>query len=592
MRTRRLFWQLYPSYLLITLVSLLVVAVYASVAVERFYRRQTAVHLRARAYLVEEQFREELAQGQSERIDALCKRLGPRSSTRITVILPSGEVVGDSEKPPAEMDNHADREEIREALAGRVGSKVRYSFTMEQDMMYVAVPVEDGGTIIGVLRTSVPVTAVEATVAMIHWRIAVAGFAVAVIAAGVSLLVARRIVRPLEEIQRGAERFARGDLRHKLPTAGTRELAALAEAMNQMAAQLDDRIRTVLQQRNEREAVLSSMVEGVLAVDRQECVVSVNQAGAELLGVDPQEAEGRSLQEIVRDPDLQRLVAEVLESQQPRTGDIRMALAAGEERHLNAQGTVLRDARQSAIGAVLVLHDVTRIKRLELVRRDFVANVSHELRTPVTSIKGFVETLIDGAKDDPQEADRFLRIVARQADRLNAIIEDLLTLSRVEQEAETREIALDEGPIRDVLEAAVAVCRSKADGKDIRLEVACDGELHAPINPPLLEQAVVNLVDNALKYSLQGQTVQVDAVRTENEVVIRVRDHGCGISREHLPRIFERFYRVDRARSRELGGTGLGLSIVKHIAQSHGGRATVRSTPGEGSTFCIHLPGG
>jgi two-component system phosphate regulon sensor histidine kinase PhoR len=230
------------------------------------------------------------------------------------------------------------------------------------------------------------------------------------------------------------------------------------------------------------------------------------------------------------------------------------------------------------------------LKKLEKVRRDFVANVSHELRTPVTSIKGFVETLLDGAMNNPDELPRFLKIVAAQTDRLNAIIEDLLTLSRIEQEEEKSEIPLVRASVSGVLETAIEVCRQKAGEKNISLEMTCDADLTADMNAPLLEQAVINLIDNAIKYSTPDQAIQLSAERSEGELVIRVRDEGCGIGREHLSRIFERFYRVDKARSRRLGGTGLGLAIVKHIAQAHGGRATVESILGKGSTFSIHLP--
>ena len=233
---------------------------------------------------------------------------------------------------------------------------------------------------------------------------------------------------------------------------------------------------------------------------------------------------------------------------------------------------------------------MTRLKRLEMVRRDFVANVSHELRTPVTSIKGFVETLLDGAMHNPDELQRFLRIVASQTDRLTAILEDLLTLSRVEQEENGAEIVFSPGPVKNVLDAAVEVCQMKASEKNIHVEITCDSVLQVPMNAPLLEQAVINLIDNAIKYSDPGQTVHVTATGSNGEVVIEIRDQGCGISREHLPRVFERFYRVDKARSRKLGGTGLGLAIVKHIAQAHNGRATVESSVGHGSTFSIRLP--
>ncbi|NLX97978.1 MAG: PAS domain-containing protein [Rhodopirellula sp.] len=413
---------------------------------------------------------------------------------------------------------------------------------------------------------------------------------VASLAGGVSWFVARRISRPLEEIKRGAELFASGDLTHQLPLPASQEIAALAETMNVMAAELNRRFHALVEQRNEREAILSSMVEGVFAVDLRERLISLNHAGAQLLHARFEDVQGRSLQEVVRNPALQRLVAGVLSTQQSASQEIEIHLCGGEQRILDAQGTVLFDSKDQAIGALVVLHDMTRVRRLENVRRDFVANVSHELKTPVTSIKGFVETLLDGALKDPDDAERFLKIVAAQADRLTAIIEDLLTLSRIEQGAEKTEISLAQGRIQSVLKEAAEVCQLKAAEKEIRLEVSCDPELAAEINAALLEQAVVNLIDNAVKYSPNRGSVLVDAIRTPAEVVIRVRDHGCGISREHVTRIFERFYRVDKARSRKLGGTGLGLAIVKHIAQAHGGRAGVESTLGVGSTFTLHLP--
>jgi len=417
----------------------------------------------------------------------------------------------------------------------------------------------------------------------VAWSLLVAGLLTAV-----SLLHARRIARPLEQLKQGAERFARGDLAHRLPVADSLEIGALAETLNHMAAELDDKLRAVLRQRNEREAILSSMVEGVLAIDAEDRVIRINQAAARLINIEASRAEGRSLPEIIRSSELYRLADAVLASQQPAESEI--VLRGKSDRVLHVNATVLQDAREGKLGALLVLHDVTELKKLEKVRRDFVANASHELRTPVTSIKGFVETLLDGAMHDPVELQRFLEIVAQQTDRLNALFEDLLTLSRIEQDAERPQIALASAPVRPVLEAAVEACRLKAAEKNIRMEITCPDDLQAAINPPLLEQAVINLIDNAIKYSPAEQTVAIDGLRGDDAVVIRVRDHGCGIGREHLGRIFERFYRVDPARSRKLGGTGLGLAIVKHIAQLHAGRATVESAVGQGSTFAIHLP--
>ena len=613
MRRRRLFWQLYPSYLLITLLALLTVVLYGSSALRGFYYDRVANDLETRALLLEEQVAALLPpEGQSadsealdearRAIDPLCKRLGEKlaerlgreSTTRITVVWPSGNVIGDSEGSPAEMDNHARREEIENALAGRIRPSVRTSPTLKLKMMYLAIPIQRRDETIGILRTSIPVTEIDHAMWEIQWKIAVAGLVVVVIAAGMGLFISRRISRPLERLRHAAERFARGDLSGRLPTGDSQEIASLADSINQMASELDQRIRTAVRERNEREAILSSMVEGVLAVDARQHLISLNQAGANLLSVDAEAVLGRSLQDVVRNPELEKLLADVIRDGRPIEDEF--VLDDGDrERFLSAQGTVLHDveaadSREHQTGALVVLHDVTRLKRLENVRRDFVANVSHELKTPITSIKGFAETLLDGAVDRPEDAKRFLRIVAAQSDRLNDIIEDLLTLSRLERETEKAKLPVEQGKVRDVLEAAVGVCQLRASEKDVRIELTCDDQLHARINAALLEQAVVNLVDNAVKYSPEGATVLLQADRNESDLVIRVRDHGCGIGPEHLPRLFERFYRVDKARSRKLGGTGLGLAIVKHIAQAHAGRAAVESTLDEGSVFSLHLP--
>jgi two-component system, OmpR family, phosphate regulon sensor histidine kinase PhoR len=585
---RRLLWQIFPACLLVTLASLAAVTWYASEALYRFYIDRTADELQSQARLVEPQFCELVVARNFDQVDALCKRLGEASGTRLTVILPGGKVKGDSVAQPAKMENHAGRPEIARALAGEPGASVHQSETLQEKFRYVAIPLRSQGRVVGVLRAAISLGAIDQALHGVRRNIAVGSLAVAAVLAGVSLMLSRRITRPLEELQRGAERFARGDLAYRLPIGDSLELAMLAETMNHMAADLDEKLQSLVHQRNEREAIFASMGEGVLAIDARERILRLNQAAARLLEVDPARAEGRTLLEVVRNVDLSSLVAAVLETHEALEGEV--VLRGHGERYLYVHGTVLHGMQPGASGALVVLRDVTELKKLETVRRDFVANVSHELRTPVTSIKGFVETLLDGAMHDAADLERFLRIVATQTDRLNAIIEDLLMLARVEQGAEKAEIALAAGAVRPVLEGALTTCGRKAADKKVRLELTCPAELTAAMNAPLLEQAVVNLIDNAVKYSPAGQSITVEALRADEEVLIRVTDRGCGIGPEHLTRIFERFYRVDKARSRELGGTGLGLAIVKHIANSHHGRVTVQSTVGHGSVFTIFLP--
>jgi two-component system phosphate regulon sensor histidine kinase PhoR len=587
-RKKRLLWQLYPSYLLITLVALVAAIWFASRTLKQVFLEQNASDLEARARLLEQQILEYLSPLDQKGIDRLCKKSGGLATTRITVILPSGRVIGDSAEDPAKMDNHIDRPEVIQALTGHIGVSTRFSATLQKNLMYVGVPLKRDPNIIGVVRASVPLTPIDEAIKGIQMKIAVGGLLIAILAAILSLLVSRRISRPIEEIRRGAESFARGDFRHRLPTFNSEEIGGLSETMNQMAVELHERINTIMRQRNELEAVLSSMVEGVIAADMEERVISMNHAAAQIFDCDPSEAQGRSIQEVVRNTALHRFVTNALSSKESIEKDI--VLYSDGERILNSHGTILRDSDGNRVGGLIVLNDVTRLRRLESMRRDFVANVSHEIKTPITAIKGFVETLRDGAMKNPEDAERFLGIVEKHVDRLDAIIEDLLNLSRIEQEIERDEIILHEGHIRDLLQAVIQLCEAKAAPKNIRIELSCDEDLKANIDAPLLEHAVVNLLDNAIKYSDEGSTVWVESTQADGEIIISVRDQGRGIAKEHLPRVFERFYRVDKARSRALGGTGLGLAIVKHITEAHGGHVDVKSLLGKGSTFSLHLP--
>jgi two-component system phosphate regulon sensor histidine kinase PhoR len=488
------------------------------------------------------------------------------------------------------VQNHKDRPEIGEAVQSErcVGSSMRYSNTTKEDRMYVAVALRENGRLVAVVRTSMPLTAIHNSIAELYLKILLAGVLATAPMAAVSLWISRRISRPLQEMTAGAQRFARGELDHRLADSDSEEIDALSAAMNEMAAQLDDRIRAVTRQQNEQQAMLVSMDEGVLAVDPQGTIISFNQALADLLHAKSDELAGRVIHEVIRKPDLLEFVELTLSSPSPVEKTIE--LHDTQDTQLRARGTALLDAQQQKIGALVVLHDVTRPLRLEAVRRDFVANVSHELGTPITAIKGFVESLLDGALEDRAHANRFLRIVLKQVDRLDAMADDLLTLSRLESEGEQQALERKPDSVRDVLRAAIQTCEPIAAERQVRIELGCSDELVTDIDALLLERAVVNLIDNAVKYSAPGTVVQVSGEREGGRIVVRVKDEGGGIAANHLPRLFERFYRVDKARSRERGGTGLGLAIVKHIAVLHHGSVDVASSLGVGSTFSICLP--
>lgn len=575
-------------YLLITVAALLILTWYLSHLLPEFYHNQVADDLLARARLIEQQIAPKLKEADFQAVNSLSKKLGTSSSTRITVILSDGAVIADSDQDPARMENHGDRPEFKEALEKGVGRAIRFSGTLNKTMMYLAVPIEEQGKTLAVVRTSIPAVAMDKNLKDIYNKIFLSVGIIAIFAAGVTLVIARTISRPIEQMKETAQQFASGHLEHRVPIPKQTELAELGQALNEMARQLQDRFETISRQRNELEAILSSMTEGVLAVDQRGHIVSINKAAAEFFGTDPGRAQGRSVEEVVRNIDFQEFVRATLSEEHPGQRDV--ILSGPEDRVVRLDGTSLGDGKGDQRGAVIVISDMTRMRRLEEVRRDFVANVSHELRTPITSIKGFAETLLDGASRKPEDAERFLQIIAKHADRLNAIVEDLLTLSSLEDGTEKRKITFEKAAVKPVLDSVIEMSTIKAQEKQITVELDCDEPLEAKINTILLEQALLNLVDNAIKYSEPQSRIQLKARRVENRIAISVRDSGCGIARIHQDRIFERFYVVDKSRSRKLGGTGLGLAIVKHIAEVHGGHVTVESTPGAGSTFTILLP--
>ncbi|NLI15076.1 MAG: PAS domain-containing protein [candidate division Zixibacteria bacterium] len=584
---RKLIWQLFLSFIIIIVLSVAAVTIYITRSLKEFYLNEMSYELQARAQLIKDNFADSTLLQNTAVVDSLCKNLGKQSSSRITIVTLSGHVIGDTDENPAGMENHLNRPEIQKALGGGVGMAKRYSHTRGEMMLYSAIPILINGQISGAVRVARPLSALDKEFSSIYPRIIFDCIVLLFLAGSISYYFSRRFSVPLEKMTQVSEEFSRGNFQHKLSPGNSIEIDKLAQAMNRMAEQLDEKIKTIINQRNELEAVLSSMVEGVLAFDLNERLVNLNKAAARILDLDGVQALGHYIQEVIRHPHLQAFVKKVIHDGQPMEGEI--SIQRNGDRVLQMHGTALTSEKGENLGALVVLHDITHIRHLENIRRDFVANVSHELKTPITSIKGFIETLRDGAIGDSDDAARFLDIIARQSDRLNAIVEDLLTLSKIE-EAEKTEIPLELGSLKYVIQNAVDACELKLKEKNITLTFECPEDIHCQINKQLLEQAIVNLLDNAIKYSEAGGAIELACKSSNNEAIISVRDWGIGIEKKHLPRLFERFYRVDKGRSSELGGTGLGLAIVKHIAIAHHGYVGVDSLIGKGSVFTIHLP--
>lgn len=585
MARRRLNSQLFISYLVIILLAVVALGWFASQSVKSFYFSEKRDDLKARAVLVREAL-DIKRDNAPESLSNFCRRVGENTATRITLIHNDGHVLADSHEDASVMDNHRDRPEIREAIGNGEGTSIRYSHTLDEEMMYLAIFTEISDKPI-VVRLSVPITSLQETLAVMRKRIIFAVILIAAVSSGISYLVSQRIVRPLEAIKRGADRFAAGDLNRKLSIPNLEETVSLAETLNEMASQLDARIMTILKQRNEREAILTSMVEGVVAIDEEGRIMTFNEAAAKLLGIDLEIELGKPLTELVRSSKLTDFLKKTMKSDGVIESEIE--LEGDRKRFVQVHGVRLRGDDGPTTRTLIVLNDISRLKKLEQVRRDFVANVSHELKTPITSIQGYAETLQDFLSEKDNDATQFLSIIVRQSERMKLIIDDLLHLSQIEDMQERGELQKIPTEIFPLLESAVEDVRLQSGTKNLAFDLHCSEDLIVEVNSQLFRQAVTNLLDNAVKYG-DGSKILLNCLKVEDNIEVRITNAGSIIEPEHRERLFERFYRVDKDRSREKGGTGLGLAIVKHIALAHGGKVSVESKAVEGNTFSLCLP--
>ncbi len=524
-----------------------------------------------------------------EAIDPIADRLGEQCGARVTVVRDDGVVAGDSSIPLSSvplMENHGDRPEILEAIASGIGNSIRYSNTLETDMAYVAVPFRTEQAR-GVVRVALPLQQFRWIESHI-WKIVLAALGIGLLLSVVLSWGTERLVsRPIERMTEVARRQAAGDLEVTASAPAHVELSSLAAALNEMAAQSKDRLSRIREENAQLEAVLSGMAEGVMVTSAEGRILMVNPAFKRMMDVDAWCLNKRPI-EVVRNHDLQSVVDAAIDSAPSLHEDTVFDLTLEwNQRIFQVHLTPVRIGEQLH-GVVAVFHDMTELRRLEQVRKDFVANVSHELRTPLTSIKGFVETLLDGAMEDTAALRRFMTSIQHHADRLQALVEDLLQLSSIESgryEVEFTSCRLDR-----ITERVAEIFAKQIDGKQLALSLRFETDRPARGDPELMERALSNLVDNAVKYTEHGGSITIGTEERGDEIVLSVDDTGPGIPSEALPRIFERFFRVDRARSRALGGTGLGLAIVRHTMELLNGRAWVESRLGEGATFYLSLP--
>lgn len=585
------FWRLYLGCVALILFSTVLLGLWFERTARADMSRDLDESLRGRLVLLEELAAAHWDAPLDPRFEARVRALGAESGVRLTIVRADGTVLADSERDPAAMENHAQRPEIEAARIAGEGSAQRDSDTVGRPYLYWARAAMRAGERVGFVRAAFPLDGIEARVSQLRRSTLWTALLAAAIALAFALYFARRVSRPLAATAELAERIARGDYTGVRPVEGADEIRRLSEAIRSMHEQLEERLSTITADRNKVLAILSGMVEGVIAVDREERIVHINSVAARLLDIAPERATGRRIWEVTRVTAVSSILEHVRKSGREQTDECKIAAtdAARAEVEIELRASPLRDAGGADAGAVVVLHDVTSLRRLESVRRDFVANVSHELKTPLTAIRGLVETMLDDPEMPVETGRRFLERIREQSLRLSTLVGDLLTLARIEANEERVERrALDLG-------ALLRDCSSRFGELAARHGLALDTQLGALSrsvegDEESLRQIVDNLLDNACKYTPAGGRVWLRVEQDDSETRIEVRDTGIGIAPRDQERVFERFYRVDKARSRELGGTGLGLSIVKHLVQTLGGRVSLESHVGRGSTFRVHLP--
>lgn len=522
----------------------------------------------------------------------LAVNLRQSAGARVTFVAADGQVLGDSDSDPRQMDNHAGREEIREAREIGEGFSKRHSDTTNRTMLYVALPIREQDQLFGYARLSMSLEEVETTINTLWWGLLGGLLVVFAIAGGISYRIAYQLTRPLEKITRVARQITNMNYKSRVYIRNQDEIGQLGQAINTMADSLQVQMNRIRENETRLSSVMDNMISGVVMIDEDGIVVLLNRPAEDILGYSPKELIGKRYDEAKLPYELAQMIQESMDRNE-RIRD-EMFFYFPEERILEVNLVPMVPVEQEWAGLVIVMHDISAIRRLEKVRSEFVANVSHELKTPVAAVKGFAETLLAGAMNDPAIAKQFLQIIYDESERLNRLIGDILELSKIE----SKRIPLQFSPVHlnSFLSKTIEMLQTEAEKKSIRLTLEASEELYLEADEDRLGQIMINLLSNGINYTPEGGKVKVRAMSVPGDqqeterIRIEITDTGIGIPKKDLPRIFERFYRVDKARSRSSGGTGLGLSIVKHLVELHKGVIRVESDLGSGSRFTIELP--
>lgn len=521
-------------------------------------------------------------------LGALAADVKARINARLTIINNSGRVLADSDKSSPDvlaMENHAERPEVRLALSGAEGVDIRYSTTLKINMLYAALPIKEKSEVVGAVRLALALSSIEKILFEVRKTVFLGLFFAVGLAFLLGSVLASGIVKPVNRIIHISRKFTKGDFSQRIFQHSRDEIGELALTLNKMAQEIEDKIKETNIQNQQLKAVFNSMIEGVIVVNRAGHIISINPAIEKIFNISARDVEGKLFLEAIRNNNITDVINEVLNKASFLSEELVLAWPVQRIFQVNAAPIF---EKESVSGCLIVIHDVTEIRRLENMRRDFVANVSHELRTPLTSIKGFVETLLEGAIDDKENSRNFLRIIQDHAERLNNLVNDLLDLSHIE--SKTAQLEVRELRLRELVDEVLSGFSSQINKKVIVVKNELLDSVVIKADKDKISQVLTNLIDNAMKFNRDKGYVRIYAEEDADKMKVVVEDSGTGIPEKDLARIFERFYRVDKARSRELGGTGLGLSIVKHIVELHAGTVGVESTEGLGSKFWFILP--
>jgi len=583
----QLLWRLYAGYVAVIVITTVIVGVLVGQQLSKNGMAEIEQSLASRSEMLAEIARPILLSGADKgTLQPTIISLGNSTDTRLTVIDVDGVVIADSQESPSNMDNHGQRPEVSEARIRGMATASRFSQTLQEQMIYRARRVDHDSNEIGFVRVSLPLLTIDQKLAELRWIILFSASFAALAALLFGFYFARRFTEPLSRMTEVAGAISKGDYDKRIAVGQNDEIGRLAEAFNRMAESSAIRMMEITSERNRLKKIFIGMVEGVIVVDQDQNIVHINNAAAALLGVST--SINKPIWEEIRAPEIINALQKTIESHAVVKTQMRQA-TSNEDLVVDIHAALLEDEEGELSGAVIVLHDISELDLLERVRRDFVANASHELKTPITAIRGMTETILDDPDMPSETQHSFIEKISTQSIRLSLLVTDLMTLSRLESaQSEDQFQPLN---IQEIAQRCIDTYRSSCEEKNIELTFSCENKATSiDGNYQGISQLVDNLLDNAIKYTPINGSIVVEISSVDKQLNLRVKDTGIGISQSYQQRVFERFYRVDKARSRELGGTGLGLAIVKNVAEQHGGSVTLESQPGVGSTFIVTFP--